>query len=141
MKKVNKILLLIFSIVISLTSCMDSAKEKQYNALANADFPSVITQIEAKDTATSGVGYLYKYSMKRVNGSAWEFNANIKLAVGDTITIGIDTSYAYLKVLALHETANMPPAITAISTGDSLLNIVKEERADADSLFHVLDTL
>ena len=122
---------MIFSIAVVLSSCDDSVKRQQ-SVLEQADFPAIVTKVEAHDTSANA-GHspagCFRITVKRVNGMTWDFSSNESFAIGDTLTIGIDNSHAFERVMQMTE-----ESIKAFETvSDSIKAAVetpKEETTD-----------
>jgi len=129
MKKANKILLLIFSItIVILTSCGSEASRQQ-STLEQADFPCIVTKVEAKDTAKNQTAGCYSITVKRVNGMTWDFTSNVIYNIGDTLTIGIDTSHAFEKVMRMTE-----ESIEAFKASKDSVKVATDSLAKQDSI-------
>lgn len=102
MKKVNKILL-ILSMMVVLSSCTELSTEK--SILTGASFPSIVSKIEASEKPTGEGSSIYQnkglyiITAKKADGDEFYFTSNVKFSIGDTLTLGIDTTGAFAKVL------------------------------------------
>lgn len=111
-----KKIILITLTLLPLIGCIESNKNKELQTLlSGADFPCVVTEIT--DYSQSN-GYRGRYSIKgkRLDGTTNNFTSNVKYAIGDTITIGVDTTHEWSKILDLSITR-----VVDTTKGDSII--------------------
>ncbi len=95
----KKIIFILVLSLVSFASCDEkSTTEKQRDVMSGAKFPFVVSEVKANKDSADGGG-LYTIKGKNASGNDVDLTTNIKFAIGDTVTLCIDTTHAFSKVL------------------------------------------